>query len=76
MRRSTSLAVCCAPMRMTFEGSSSLGDVHAAAPGRVLQFLRATPANRQRLLVELLAFGVYKDIGQRARIRAEDLRRD
>ena len=46
--------------------------------GGFSEFLRATPANRQRLLVELLAFGVYKDIGQRARIRAdraEDLRK-
>jgi len=39
--------------------------------GGFSEFLRATPANRQRLLVELLAFGVYKDIGQRARTRAE-----
>ncbi len=39
--------------------------------GGFADFLRATPANRQRLLVELLAFGVYKDIGQRARERAE-----
>jgi DNA repair protein SbcC/Rad50 len=46
--------------------------------GGFSEFLRATPANRQRLLVELLAFGVYKDVGQRARIRAEradDLRK-
>jgi DNA repair protein SbcC/Rad50 len=40
--------------------------------GGFSEFLRATPANRQRLLVELLAFGVYKDIGQRARERASD----
>jgi DNA repair protein SbcC/Rad50 len=39
--------------------------------GSFAEFLRATPANRQRLLVELLAFGVYKDIGQRARVRAD-----
>ena len=39
--------------------------------GGFSEFLRATPANRQRLLVELLAFGVYKDIGQRARERAD-----
>ena len=39
--------------------------------GGFADFLRATPANRQRLLVELLAYGVYKDIGQRARERAE-----
>ncbi len=38
--------------------------------GGFSDFLRATPANRQRLLVELLAFGVYKEIGQRARERA------
>jgi DNA repair protein SbcC/Rad50 len=40
--------------------------------GGFSEFLRATPANRQRLLVELLAFGVYKEIGQRARERAEN----
>jgi exonuclease SbcC len=39
--------------------------------GGFSEFLRATPANRQRLLVELLAFGVYKEIGQRARERAQ-----
>jgi len=39
--------------------------------GGFSEFLRATPANRQRLLVELLAFGVYKEIGQRARSRAD-----
>jgi DNA repair protein SbcC/Rad50 len=39
--------------------------------GGFSEFLRATPANRQKLLVELLAFGVYKEIGQRARARAE-----
>src|SRR5215472_8992140 len=38
--------------------------------GGFSEFLRATPANRQRLLVELLAFGIYKEIGQRARERA------
>ncbi len=46
--------------------------------GSFSEFLRASPADRQKLLVELLAFGVYKDIGQRARIRAEraeDLRK-
>jgi exonuclease SbcC len=46
--------------------------------GGFSEFLRATPANRQRLLVELLAFGVYKEIGQRARSRADradDLRK-
>jgi DNA repair protein SbcC/Rad50 len=39
--------------------------------GSFSEFLRANPADRQKLLVELLAFGVYKEIGQRARIRAE-----
>src|SRR5215472_14669753 len=39
--------------------------------GGFSEFLRATPANRQRLLVELLAFGVYKEIGQRARSRSD-----
>src|SRR5450755_111349 len=39
--------------------------------GSFSEFLRATSANRQRLLVELLAFGVYKEIGQRARDRAQ-----
>jgi exonuclease SbcC len=39
--------------------------------GGFSEFLRATPSNRQRLLVELLAFGVYKEIGQRARERAQ-----
>ena len=39
--------------------------------GGFSEFLRATPANRQKLLVELLAFGVYKEIGQRARTRAD-----
>jgi DNA repair protein SbcC/Rad50 len=46
--------------------------------GSFSEFLRANPAERQKLLVELLAFGVYKDIGMRARIRAdraEDLRK-
>ena len=39
--------------------------------GGFAEFLRATPAKRQQLLVELLAFGVYKEAGQRARVRAE-----
>ncbi|HKB31874.1 MAG TPA: SMC family ATPase [Streptosporangiaceae bacterium] len=39
--------------------------------GRFAEFLRATPSERQKLLVELLAFGVYKEIGQRARERAQ-----
>jgi exonuclease SbcC len=54
--------------------------------GRFSEFLDAKPADRQDLLVELLAFGVYATIGQRARERAktaadrmqytESLRRD
>jgi DNA repair protein SbcC/Rad50 len=46
--------------------------------GGFAEFLRTTPANRQRLLVELLAFGVYKQIGERARQRAQhaDYQRD
>ena len=39
--------------------------------GGFAEFLRATPAKRQQLLVELLAFGVYKQIGERARERAK-----
>ena len=39
--------------------------------GGFAEFLRATPAKRQQLLVELLAFGVYKEAGQIARARAE-----
>ncbi|HEY2506803.1 MAG TPA: SMC family ATPase [Streptosporangiaceae bacterium] len=39
--------------------------------GGFAEFLRATAGDRQKLLVELLAFGVYKDIGQRARERAD-----
>jgi exonuclease SbcC len=38
--------------------------------GRFADFLQAAPAQRQELLVELLAFGVYKKIGQQARDRA------
>src|SRR5215475_7271260 len=54
--------------------------------GRFSEFLQAKPADRQDLLVELLAFGVYATIGQQARGRArtaadrmqytESLRRD
>jgi exonuclease SbcC len=54
--------------------------------GRFSEFLQAKPADRQDLLVELLAFGVYATVGQRARDRAkraaermqyaESLRRD
>jgi DNA repair protein SbcC/Rad50 len=39
--------------------------------GRFAEFLHAKPADRQDLLVELLAFGVYATIGQRARDRAK-----
>jgi DNA repair protein SbcC/Rad50 len=38
--------------------------------GRFADFLQAEPSKRQALLVELLAFGVYKKIGQQARDRA------
>ena len=38
--------------------------------GRFADFLQAEPGKRQALLVELLAFGVYKKIGQQARDRA------
>ena len=38
--------------------------------GRFSDFLQAEPRKRQDLLVELLAFGVYEKIGQRARERA------
>ncbi|HUZ53731.1 MAG TPA: SMC family ATPase [Streptosporangiaceae bacterium] len=39
--------------------------------GRFSEFLHAKAADRQDLLVELLAFGVYNLIGQQARRRAE-----
>jgi len=39
--------------------------------GRFAEFLHAKPADRQGLLVELLAFGVYDMVGQQARRRAE-----
>jgi DNA repair protein SbcC/Rad50 len=39
--------------------------------GRFAEFLHAKPAERQGLLVELLAFGVYDMVGQQARRRAE-----
>jgi hypothetical protein len=38
--------------------------------GRFADFLQAEPRKRQELLVELLAFGVFKKIGQQARDRA------
>ena len=39
--------------------------------GRFSEFLHAKPADRQGLLVELLAFGIYEMVGQQARRRAE-----
>jgi exonuclease SbcC len=42
--------------------------------GRFSEFLHAKPADRQGLLVELLAFGVYEMVGQQARRRAEAAR--
>ncbi len=39
--------------------------------GRFADFLQAEPSKRQELLVELLAFGVYKKVGQQARDRAK-----
>jgi len=39
--------------------------------GRFSEFLHAKPADRQGLLVELLAYGVYESVGQQARRRAE-----
>lgn len=39
--------------------------------GQFQRFLQAKPAERQDLLVELLAFGVYHTIGQQARERAK-----
>src|SRR5690348_13219654 len=39
--------------------------------GRFSEFLQAKPADRQDLLVELLAFGVYATVGTRARERAK-----
>jgi exonuclease SbcC len=38
--------------------------------GRFSRFLQAKASERQKLLVELLAFGVYEKVGQRARERA------
>jgi exonuclease SbcC len=38
--------------------------------GRFSEFLHAKPSERQDLLVQLLAFGVYDKVGQRARERA------
>ncbi|HEX7994890.1 MAG TPA: AAA family ATPase, partial [Streptosporangiaceae bacterium] len=42
--------------------------------GRFSEFLHAKPADRQGLLVELLAFGIYEMVGQQARRRAEAAR--
>jgi DNA repair protein SbcC/Rad50 len=39
--------------------------------GRFAEFLHTEPRKRQDLLVQLLAFGVYEQIGQRARERAK-----
>jgi exonuclease SbcC len=39
--------------------------------GRFSRFLQAKATERQKLLVELLAFGVYEKVGQRARERAK-----
>ncbi len=38
--------------------------------GRFSEFLHAKPGDRQDLLVQLLAFGVYEQVGQRSRERA------
>ncbi len=39
--------------------------------GRFAEFLQAKPRQRQDLLVQLLALGVYEQVGQRARERAQ-----
>jgi exonuclease SbcC len=39
--------------------------------GRFAEFLHTEPRKRQDLLVQLLAFGVYEQVGQRARERAK-----
>ncbi|GAA1243383.1 AAA family ATPase [Oryzihumus leptocrescens] len=39
--------------------------------GRFAEFLQAKPGERQDLLVQLLAYGVYEQVGQRARQRAQ-----
>jgi exonuclease SbcC len=38
--------------------------------GRFAEFLHAKPGDRQDLLIQLLAYAVYEDVGQRARERA------
>lgn len=40
--------------------------------GRFAEFLQAKPADRQDLLIKLLAFGVYEQVGQRARERGKE----
>jgi len=39
--------------------------------GRFAEFLHATPGDRQKLLIQLLAYGVYEQVGQKARERAK-----
>jgi exonuclease SbcC len=39
--------------------------------GRFAEFLQAKPSDRQDLLIALLAYAVYEDVGQRARERAK-----
>ncbi|HEX4704068.1 MAG TPA: SMC family ATPase [Pseudonocardiaceae bacterium] len=39
--------------------------------GRFAEFLQAKPGDRQDLLIKLLAFAVYEEVGQRARERAK-----
>ncbi|GAB3463232.1 AAA family ATPase [Actinophytocola sediminis] len=39
--------------------------------GRFAEFLHAKPSDRQDLLIQLLAYAVYEDVGQRARERAK-----
>lgn len=39
--------------------------------GRFAEFLQAKPSDRQDLLIQLLAYAVYEDVGQRARERAK-----
>jgi exonuclease SbcC len=39
--------------------------------GRFAEFLQAKPADRQDLLIELLAYAVYEQVGQRARERGK-----
>src|SRR5215831_11903685 len=63
-------------VRMAVQGLLGLSYEHFTQSvllpqGGFADFLRATPAKRQQLLVELLAFGVYKEAGQVARIRAD-----